>query len=115
MLGLILGRRAGETRADPEPLMLPLFLLSRAPFEFGFLSFKRAPGVDALIGEPITNGLGIADGALADEGVLDAPSFGVFLAVARGVSSLIVLDEIEVSNCGREGRGPVSWVAAAGS
>jgi len=96
MLGLILGRRAGETRADPGPLILPLFLAFRIPLASGLRSFNKEPGVVAVIGEPTTEGLGMVP--LRDEGVLDGPSLGVFLEVARGVSSPMALDETCVSS-----------------
>lgn len=43
--------------------------------------------MEAVIGDPITDGLAMLEDGLADEGVLDGPSFGVLRAVRRGVSS----------------------------
>lgn len=88
MLGLILGRRAGDTRAEPLPLMLLLFLFALAPFTSDFLSFSSAPGVLAVMGEPTTDGLAMEEEGRADTGVLDGPSLGVLRAVSRGVSSV---------------------------
>lgn len=87
MLGLIRGRSAGETNADPGPLMLPRFLLPLAPLASCFVSFSSAPGVEAVIGDPTIDGLAILDCGRADDGVLDGPSFGVLRADRRGVSS----------------------------
>ena len=84
MLGLIRGSIAGETVTEPPAITLPRFLLPLAPLVSGFLSFSNPPGVDAVIGESITDGL--ASG-LAEDGVLSGPSLGVLRADMRGVCS----------------------------
>lgn len=89
MLGLILGRSAGETILELLALTLPRFLLPLPPIASApFLSFKSAPGLEAVMGEPMIEGLAVAEGGLADAGVWLAPSFGVFLADRRGVFSV---------------------------
>jgi hypothetical protein len=91
MLGLTLGRKAGDARAEDVVQMLPRFLLvPRAPFE-SFLSFKRPAGVLAVIGD--IAGLPDIDRALLDEGVLIGPNLGVLRdAVRRGVCSCELVD-----------------------
>jgi len=86
MLGLTLGRKAGDARAEDVVQMLPRFLLvPRAPFG-SFLSFKRPAGVLADIGD--IAGLPDTDKGLPDDGVLSGPSLGVLRdAVRRGVCS----------------------------
>ena len=86
MLGLILGLKAGETMLELLALALPRFLLPLPPFTSApFLSFRRTPGVEAVMGEPIRDGLAVAEGGIAEAGVWLGPSFGVFLADSRGV------------------------------
>lgn len=115
MLGLILGRKAGDTRAEPLPLTLPLFLLPLVPFASDFLSLSRAPGVLAVKGEPATTGLAAEEEGRADTGVLAGPSFGVLRAVSRGVASVDAGCTL-VSICGKDGRGDCAiGAAAAGS
>lgn len=70
----------------PLLLTLPRFLAPRPLFD-SFRSLSKAPGVEEVIGEPTTEGLGAADGNLPDEGVLKGPNFGVLRADIRGVSS----------------------------
>ena len=70
-------------------LTLPRFLLPLPPFaSAAFLSLRSAPGVEAVIGEPMIEGLAVAEGGLAEAGVWLAPSLGVFLADSRGVLSV---------------------------
>ena len=88
MLGLILGRSAGEAKLEPLPLTLPRFLAPFAALGSAFLSLSRLPGVVADIGDSIADGLATAEGGRAEEGVLSGPSFGVFRAVRRGVGSV---------------------------
>lgn len=74
ILGLTLGRKAGDARAEDVVQTLPRFLLvPRAPFA-SFLSFKRPAGVLAVIGD--IAGLPDTDRALPDEGVLRDPIWG---------------------------------------
>jgi len=91
MLGLTLGRMAGEARAEEVVQTLPRFLLvPRAPLE-SFLSFRRPAGVLAVMGE--IAGLPDIDRALPDDGVLIGPNLGVLRdAVRRGVCSCELVD-----------------------
>ena len=114
MLGLIFGRSAGETRFEPVPLTLLRFLAPLALLESDLLSLRMAPGVEAVMGDPTRDGLGTADCPLADAGVLEGPSLGVFRAVTRGVPS-DEASETCVFNCGSDGRAFASGAAAAGS
>ena len=109
ILGLIRGRRAGETRCAAPVLPLPRFLVLRATLLSAFLSRSRAPGVEAIMGDANIEGLAIAELGRADEGVLSGPSLGVFRAARRGVSS----PETVVLSCGSSGRRAGSSVAAA--
>lgn len=90
ILGLTLGRKAGDARAEDVVQMLPRFLLvPRAPFE-SFLSFKRPAGVLAVMGDMA--GLPDTDIALP-EGVLMGPNLGVLRdAARRGVCSCELVD-----------------------
>lgn len=102
----------------PEPLvlMLPRFLMLRAPLESCFLSLSKAAGVLAVIGEKAVAGLAEAEAGLADAGVLEGPSFGVFRAASRGVGSSEGAADTSVSICARAGgRRGASLLAAAGS
>lgn len=82
MLGLILGRSAGLTRAE---LMLPRFLLW--PLVAGFKSNFLLPVAEMGEAVELTEGLLRAEGR-GPEGVLRGPSFGVFRAgPIRGVES----------------------------
>lgn len=85
MLGLIFGTNAGETIFEPLVLILPRFLLPLPPLP-SFLSRKMTEGVVALIGDAAIGDC-IADPGRAEAGVLKGPSFGVFRADIRGVSS----------------------------
>lgn len=76
MLGLIFGTRAGETSLELFALVLPRFLVPLPPF----LSVNIADGVLAAIGDPAIIGLPAAEPGLAEAGVLNGPSFGVFRA-----------------------------------
>lgn len=88
MLGLTLGRRAGETRPELDVLTLPRFLLVALPPLLSFLSFNRPAGVLAVMGDRACAGLAEAEGGLPDEGVLSGPNLGVLRdAVSRGVCS----------------------------
>lgn len=79
MLGLILGRKAGLTKAE---LTLPRFLPPRAAgFSSGFLVPVAELG-DAMA---LIDGLRVAEGKTDPDGVLRGPSFGVFRAGIRGV------------------------------
>lgn len=86
MLGLIFGTRAGETSFVTDPLTLPRFLLVLPPLT-SFLSLRIAEGVPTAIGEPASDGLPTVEPGLADDGVLNGPSFGVLRADSRGVLS----------------------------
>lgn len=79
ILGLILGRSAGLTKAEPT---LPRFLPARpAGFSSGFLVLVVELGdATALI-----EGLMVAEGRTDPDGVLRGPSFGVLRAGNRGV------------------------------
>jgi len=116
MLGLILGLRAGDNIAELVVLMLPRFLFALAPFPSCFLSLSRAAGVLAVIGEKAVAGLADADVGRAEDGVLAAPSLGVFRALIRGVCSAEgVLDTSVLICCRAGGRRGASLLAAAGS
>lgn len=83
MLGLIRGRSAGESMLPPL-LILPRFLALRMLLD-SFRSLSDPSGVDAVMGDPTTDGLGATN--LADEGVLRGPNLGVFRADRRAVPS----------------------------
>lgn len=107
MLGLTLGRKAGDARAEDVVQMLPRFLLvPRAPLA-SFLSFNRPAGVLAVIGD--IAGLPETDRGLPDEGVLIGPSLGVLReALRRGVCSCELVD------CMMDApEGWLSWPSAA--
>ena len=90
MLGLTLGRKAGDARAEDVVQTLPRFLLvPRAPLG-SFLSFKRPAGVLAVMGD--IAGLPEIDAGLPEEGVLRGTNLGVLRdAVRRGVCSCDLL------------------------
>lgn len=83
MLGDIFGRMAGE--AVPLGAILARFLFLFV-VESERLWWRRLPGVFPDMGEPAV-GLAIAEGNMADEGVLEGPIFGVLRADWRGVPS----------------------------
>lgn len=91
MLGLILGRSAGLTKAEPT---LPRFLPARpAGFNSNFLVLVAELG-DATA---LMDGLIVAEGKTDPDGVLRGPSFGVLRADNRGVdwSSWIAVSDLE--------------------
>jgi len=86
ILGLTLGSRAGDARAEEVVQTLPRFLLVPRPLLTSFFSFKRPAGVLAFMGE--SAGLPDIDRGRLEDGVLKGPSLGVFReAVSRGVCS----------------------------
>lgn len=115
ILGLILGLSAGDTMAEPLVLTLPRFLLLRAPLA-SFLSFNKAAGVLAVMGENAVAGLADADAGRAEAGVLEGPSFGVLRAARRGVCSAEGVAATSVLIWAKDGgRRGASLFAAAGS
>jgi hypothetical protein len=114
MLGLMRGRRAGETKAEGVPLMLARFV-PPLPDLLPALLLSNAPGVDAVIGEAAIDGLGAADIGKAVRGVPEAANLGVLRAASRGVPPVEVNVDLLVSIRSSLACWPGSSAAAAGS